>query len=584
MFSSIRWRIALPYVLLILLTSLTLGIYLSNFLQRSYYKNLEDRLVIEGQIVGEFLQDKLNTDPLDSTQLDQIARQLKQTSGARVTLIGLDGEVIGESDEDRAQMTNHADRPEVKQALQEGRGSSVRFSHTVGYDLLYTAVLYPSKETPLAIIRLAVPINQVQANVRAMRTILFSVTFVVTLLAMLLAAWISGSTSRPIRELTQAVRQMAAGDSGKHTLGIRNNEVDQLTQAFNAMTVRLNEQFNALESEREKLSAVLQKMTDGVLIVDEAGQISLINPAAQQMFSTKNDQVVGQPLMEVLRHHQPYEMWKNSQASGEIQQASFEISKRLVLQGLAMPLGQALPGSFLLLFQDITRQRQIEAMRRDFISNVSHELRTPLAAIKALTETLRDGALDDPPAAKRFLDRMETEVDALSLMVSELLELSRIESGRVPMELKATRPVDIIQTAYDRLCLQAERAHLSLEIACPDTLPLIQADAGRLQQVVVNLLHNAIKFTPAGGKVIVGAESDGPTVRFWVRDTGIGIAAEDLSRIFERFYKVDRARSGSGTGLGLAIARHTVEAHRGKIWAESEINKGSSFYFSIPLA
>jgi len=583
MFHSIRWRIALPYVLLILAAMLALGLYLSNFIQQSYQGNLEAQLATEARMVGETLRAALQPGSINPPELDRTAQQWQQTLGARVTLIALDGIVIGESDEDRAHMSNHADRPEVIQALQTGQGSSVRFSHTVGYDMLYTAILFPNMDTPLAVIRLAVPLDQVQANVRQMQTVLLGVTLIVTFLAILLAAWISGFTSRPIQQLTQAVSQVTAGEMADRPIPTTLDEVGQLTQAFNIMTSRLQAQFNVLETERGKLAAVLEKMTDGVLIVNEQGTILLINPAAEQIFTLTGQQATGRPLAEALRNHQIYAMWQHCQEEGQIQQALIDLNKRLWLQGLAMPLGQALPGSILMLFQDVTRQRQIEAMRRDFISNVSHELRTPLAAIKALAETLRDGALEDPSAAQRFLGRMETEVDALSLMVTELLELSRIESGRVPLELKPTRPIDILNPAYERLFLQAKRANLSFEIACSESLPLVKADSARIQQVVVNLVHNAIKFTPGGGQVILGAEPDGSNVRFWVRDTGIGIAPEDLPRIFERFYKVDRARSSSGTGLGLAIARHMIEAHRGKIWAVSEPDSGSTFFFTLPL-
>jgi two-component system phosphate regulon sensor histidine kinase PhoR len=302
------------------------------------------------------------------------------------------------------------------------------------------------------------------------------------------------------------------------------------------------------------------------------------------MFGVASGAATGKSLVEVVRHHQPFELWQRCRQAGSIQQGVIEINKNLALQVAATLFDQALPGSTLLLFQDITHQRQIEAMRRDFISNVSHELRTPLAALKAIAETLQDGALDDPPAAQRFLERMETEVEALNLMVSELLELSRIESGRVPLERVPTRPGDVITLAYERLCLQAERAQLQLDVECPENLPSVMADSTRLQQVAVNLLHNAIKFTPEGGKVTIGAAAEDQAVRFYVRDTGIGISSDDLPRIFERFYKADQARSGGGTGLGLAIARHLVEAHGGRIWAESELGKGSTFSFTIPLA
>lgn len=583
MFKSIRWRIALPYVALIAVVMLALGVYLSRFVRENYQDDIETQLATEARMLGITLQAQLQPNAIDPAQLDQAARQWRPSIGARITVIDLNGVVIGESDEDRTQMSNHSDRPEVIQALQEGQGSSVRFSHTLGYDMLYTAVLVPGKDAALAVIRLAVPLNQVQAKVRSLQTVLLSVALVITIFALLLAAWIAGRISNPLQRLTRAARAMTTGDPVQEPGRNSRDEVGQLTQAFNIMTVRLQEQFNALEAERGKLAAVLEKMTDGVLIVDEEGFIRLLNPAAEQMFNLQAEHALNQRMAEVLRHHQPYELWQRCQESSQIQHSSFEIGKRLALQCVATPLGKALQGSTLLLFQDITRQQQIETMRRDFISNVSHELRTPLAAIKALSETLRDGAMEDPPAARRFLDRMETEVDALSLMVTELLELSRIESGRVPLELKPVCPIDIITPAFERLCLQAERAQLTLEVACPDTLPLVLADKNRLQQVLVNLIHNAIKFTPPGGRVTIGAELDGAVVRFWVRDTGIGISAEDLPRIFERFYKVDRARSGSGTGLGLAIARHMIEAHRGKIWAESEVNRGSAFYFTLPV-
>ena len=311
----------------------------------------------------------------------------------------------------------------------------------------------------------------------------------------------------------------------------------------------------------------------------------MFNPAAENLFAVREVDALGNTLVEVLRNHQIVDLWRSCLATEESQVTTLEIStKRLYLQTVATPLGQALPGSTLLLFQNLTRVRQLETVRRDFISNISHELRTPLASLKALTETLQEGALDDPPAAHRFLQRMETEVDSLSLMVSELLELSRIESGRVPLQLTPSRPLAIISDAVDRLGLQAERAGLDMQIDCPEDLPAVLADPDRLEQVMVNLLHNAIKFTPSGGEILISASPLDRQIVFSVKDTGVGIPSIDLPRIFERFYKADRARSTGGTGLGLAISRHLVEAHGGRIWAESVEGQGSTFYFSIPQA
>lgn len=583
MFQSIRWRITLPYIILILAAMLVLSLYLSGFVERTYLENIESKLITEARMVGDVIQPLLKAG--NESSLDQEAKHWARVLEARVTIIALDGTVMGESHDDRAQMDNHLTRPEVKAALESGQGSSTRFSHTVGYQMMYTAVKIAYQSDSAMIVRVALPLQQVQKDLAHLRNVLLIATILVTILVILLAALIAGRISQPVRQLTQEIHQMTSTGSPDRLLTPAYDEVEQLTQAFNTMSVELRTQIDALEAERSKLAAVLNEMTDGVLIVDNEGRIQLINPAAEQMFSNGQKVIVGSTLAEALRHHQPFEIWQRCCESKEIQSASFEVgTKKLHLFGTAAPLGQALPDHTLLLFQDVTRQHQIELMRRDFISNVSHELRTPLAALKALTETLQTGALEDPPAAQRFLGQMETEVDALSLMVTELLELSRIESGRVPLERKPTRPLDILTPAYERLVLQAERARLSMTMECPEDLPLVLADAARVQQVVVNLLHNAIKFTSPEGKIAIKAQPSNGTVLFSVQDSGIGLSREDLPRIFERFYKADRARATSGTGLGLAIARHLVEAHGGKIWAESELGKGSTFFFTIPIA
>jgi two-component system, OmpR family, phosphate regulon sensor histidine kinase PhoR len=286
----------------------------------------------------------------------------------------------------------------------------------------------------------------------------------------------------------------------------------------------------------------------------------------------------------VVRHHQLVELWQKCKQTRTYQSTTLETSlDRLFIQGIATPLGDLMPGGILMVFQDLTRVRKLEMVRKDFVSNVSHELRTPLASLKALSETLREGALDDPPAAQRFLSRMEKEIDTLTQMVQELLELSRIESGRVPLERKLVSPCDLLNSAVERMVLQAQRAGLSLSQECPPDLPPVNVDFQRLDQVLMNLIHNAIKFTPPGGKILVSAFTQDDKVVFCVKDTGVGISSEALQRIFERFYKTDRSRSGGGTGLGLSISKHLVEAHQGKIWAESKVDEGSAFYFSIPI-
>ena len=584
MFRSIRWRILLPYVGLILTAMLVLGFYLTSFVGQTYKNDLESKLAAEGRMIGDAILPDLETSGA-APNLDPQARHWASVLDARVTIIAPDGTVWGESDENRALMSNHSDRPEVIQALANGEGSSSRFSQTLGYSMMYTAVTIENNQTLLAFVRVALPLQQVSANIAHLQRVLIAGTLVVTILAVLLAALIAGRITHPLRELTQSVRRMTSREIVEQPIPAHRDEVGQLAQAFKTMADKLSIQINDLQAERAKLEVVLQKMTDGVLIVDAQGLVQLVNTAAEKMFSISEAVKIERPLIEVLHHHQPVEMWQRCLQTGQIQHSEFEMgNKQLYLQGIATSLSPHLSGSTLLLFQDITRSRQIEMVRRDFISNVSHELRTPLAALKALTETLQAGALEDPSSARRFLEQMETEVDSLSLMVTELLELSRIESGRVPFNFAPTQPIDIVNPAVERLRLQAERIGLTLTVDVLDSLPAVRADAIRIQQVVVNLLHNAIKFTPPGGQVTVNAAQQERVIQFMVSDTGTGIAEEDLPRIFERFYKADRSRATSGTGLGLAIARHLVEAHGGRIWAESQVGMGSRFYFSIPLA
>ena len=356
-------------------------------------------------------------------------------------------------------------------------------------------------------------------------------------------------------------------------------ELENLSSSISSIISTFNLRLSTLETERSRLATVLEQMTDGVLIADAQGIVQFANPAAGRLFQTSNP--TNRSLTEVIRNHQLVEAWRRCQQTLELQSESVEVPTRhQYLQLIVIPDSQT-SGS-LLLVQDLTRIRRLETVRRDFVSNLSHELRTPLASLKALTETLQDGALDDPPAARRFIDQIQIEVDALTQMVTELLELSRIESGRLTLDIQAVSPSDLLFSASKRMQLQAERAGLTLRVECSNDLRKVKIDSQRLEQVLVNLIHNAVKFTRPGGEIILGAESGVGEIRFAVKDSGIGIPLEDVPRIFERFYRVDKSRTGGGTGLGLSIAKHIVEAHGGKIWVESLEGQGSTFYFTIP--
>jgi two-component system, OmpR family, phosphate regulon sensor histidine kinase PhoR len=345
-----------------------------------------------------------------------------------------------------------------------------------------------------------------------------------------------------------------------------------------------NEKFLKLYTEKKLFNSILATMNDGLIITDEEAKVISINPSAMRIFALNHEIVIGNTLAGALRNHKVNELWEKCTQTKKSEITHFETTpQKSYIQCMATPLDPEMPGNILFIFQDQTRIRQLEFVRRDFVSNVSHELRTPLTSLKLITETLQSIAIEDPIAAKSFIDRMDGEVDNLTQLVEELLELTRIESGRVPLEKQLVKPCDIINENCTRMLMQAERAGLVISYQCAEDLPKIFVDPLRIGRILINLIHNAIKFTPPGGQIEISAYLENNNIIFFVSDTGVGIPPKDIERIFERFYKADPSRSKQGTGLGLSISKHIIESHGGKIWAESTQTLGTKISFSIPL-
>ena len=603
MFRSLRWRIAIPYLVLLVLAMGGMTVYLSDVVRQSYLDELQEKLTAEAQLIGDALEMEVEWEGA-SGRFNGLAQHYADLLDARVTFIDVQGIVLGDSHADWTEMDNHFGRPEVQEALAQGRGISTRFSRTMGFRMMYAAVTVESAERVEGFARVALPVSQVEAQVSRLRGAILFVALVVILAAAVLAIFIADRIAQPVRHLTEVVRRLAGGELNARLLPVTDDEIGELTRSFNQMAIQLRKTINSLTEQRRQLSAVLENMADGVLITDDHGLVDLINPAAARFLGAERERSLGRSFAQVARDHRVIDLWRRCYKEREEQVEPIEMERRdAFLQVIATPLREG-DQACLIILQDLTRVRRLETVRRDFISNISHELRTPMAALKALVDTLRDGALRDPPAAKRFLDRMDVEVDALTQMVQELLQLSRIESGRAPIRLEPTSVAELVIPPVERLRPQAERAELSVTVDILPDLPQVLADRDRIQQVVTNVVHNAIKFTPPGGTIAVSAfplqfipeenrpsadaapgfdrYSSGEWVAIRVEDSGVGIPAEDLPRVFERFYKADRARSGGGTGLGLSIAKHIVRAHDGSIWAESVESEGSTFTFILP--
>jgi two-component system phosphate regulon sensor histidine kinase PhoR len=558
-----------------------LGIYLTNLTRNSQLDNLRSHLEKEARITAEaglpaFLG--------QGGDLDTLAKKLGKEIDARVTIIALDGKVLGDSQEGPSTMENHATRPEVEDALGSGLGESTRYSITLGEQMMYVAVPIKSQDKIVGVARVALPLVAVENSVNRITLIISLAMVTTTVLAILAAGLIARATTRPIREITKASKRIASGELEQKIPVHTRDETGQLAQAFNEMSLNLNKLVGDISIERTKLQTVLANMADGVIMADVEGKIVLANQAIEKLFSFQEKDVINKPLIEVVHDHEADEILKLCLRTGQAQIVQFDsaTSKRF-LRAIAVPIVEGKMTGALLLFQDLTELRSLQTMRREIVGNISHEMRTPIAGIKAMVETLKDSAIDDKQAATDFLSRIDSEVDRLAQMVAELTELSRIETGRTELKMAPLNLNALVGEAIAQLDLLAERQQVTITTDLATSLPAIRADNDRIRQTLINLVHNAIKFNRPGGKVTISTKADRESVTVSISDTGIGISKEDLPHVFERFYRADKARPRGGSGLGLAIAKHTVQAHGGSIWAQSEEGKGSTFSFSLPI-
>jgi two-component system phosphate regulon sensor histidine kinase PhoR len=575
---QVRWRILLPYLILLVLTAITLSVLMTQGLRRSEERRLQDQFLRTAQRIAVEAQSDFGTQG-EKLILSRLAERFSNILAVSITFLDQDGNILGSSLPPDQLPDDTFDLLALEEGLAEGQAIVVNDGMIAA-----AVIIQENSGDPLGFVQIQGARDDFERPPERFTGLTLVVVLISAVGMVIISYFLDEQTLKPIEMLTIAAEQISMRNFTNLEFPENPQALADLSQALRAMAQQLDEQCSTLASERALLSAVLTQMADGVLIADEDGRVQMLNPAAERLFQIDGDSGTGRSIVEVLRYHQLVDLWRLAK-NGQRQSTMLEVGpQHIFLQVVGIPLKTSFPGSTMLLFQDLTQLRRLETIRRDFISNVSHELRTPLASLKALVDTLQEGALDDPPAARRFLLRMDTEIDNLAQLVNELLELSRIESGKVPVSFHRMSPYELLRPGYERMVLQAQRAGLEINLDCPTDLPLVFADPDRITQVMINLIHNSIKFTPPNGKITISAYRDGEQIVFFVQDTGVGIARKDLGRIFERFYKADQARSGGGTGLGLSIARHMIELHGGYIWAESQEDVGTTLYFSLPIA
>jgi two-component system phosphate regulon sensor histidine kinase PhoR len=577
---SLFWKLASSYLLLLVLVLVSVEWFTARLLRADYLRAGFDRL--------ESLARLAEASPPPLEDLDELRRwtALMGRSGARVTIVDASGRVLADSQNDPSTMENHADRPEIQQALEAGRGRAVRHSVTLQRDLLYVAALHRPRPGPPVVFRFASPLTEIDAGLAALRRRLWTASFVLLLLSSGVALVVSRGFSSRIEELKEFARRVAAGDFRPVQVEREGDELSELARSLNETAARLNETIRSLTEERNRSAAILGSMVEGVAVINSDERVAFCNRAFCGSIGADEADCKKRPLLEVVRQTELVALIRRALSTHTIMTSEIGMGadRHRIFGVTVAPIEADGSTGVVLVLHDISELRRLERVRQDFVANVSHEFKTPLTAIQGFAETLLIGALEDAQNRRRFLEIIRKHAASLSRLTDDLLKLSQIEAGKLELDVRPLAVSHLIEPCLETTGLKARTKQLALHANVPPDLPPLRGDVIRLREVLQNLLDNAVQYTPAGGQITLCAAVSGDRVVISVRDTGIGIPKADQERIFERFYRVDPARSREvgGTGLGLAIAKHLVEAHGGRITVESEVGRGSTFSVFLP--
>lgn len=565
-------RIFITYSLILLLAVIIIELSITDAVRENYINDLHGNLTVQAKLISADI-------PFEaSSPLDGLCRQLKETTGARVTVIAPDGRVLGDSETDSTRMENHGHRQEIQQAALNGTGMAIRFSHTLKYDFLYVAIHVDGGAHSKGFIRLSKPLKDVDAAINLLRVRIILVVTLILLATGVFSLWQIERIRRLTRQIRDFSKALARGEVGRKLFLERAGEFDEIAESLNAMSGELKNSIAAHEEEHNRLNTVLRSIPDALFIIDANNTVRLSSRAARNLFGETALQ--GRPFIEVVRNSEFLALMEavrreEKSASAEIKLDS-PLEQYCVVQVSPLFYNERELSGFVAIFHDITQRKKLEQTRKDFVANISHELKTPITAITGFAETLLEGALEDRDHAVTFLRTIKANSERINSLIDDLMTISKIELGVITVEKS---PVDLQEVADHVLTLLRSKAaekNLTIEAQILPTPRTVAADRDRLIQILTNLVDNAIKFTEKGGVKFGDAEENGTTYLF-VEDTGIGIRQKHLPRIGERFYRVDpgRSRSMGGTGLGLAIVKHLVKAHGWDMQIESTPGKGT---------
>ncbi|MGE5380485.1 MAG: ATP-binding protein [Methylocystaceae bacterium] len=578
---SFQSRINLSHIVVIIVALITFSLLALPRLENIYVSSLEDYLKDQGKVLAELVA--LQYEP-EIEPMQPLAQRIAQESGTRITIISSGGVVLGDSQYEPAKMENHRTRPEIRKALDHGEiGVIRRYSRTLGYDMLYVAVPVHYQTQIIGAVRLAVKIDYIHELQRHLAGVFFLAVLVATIVGALAALLISRRLYYPLAEITNAAQDMAGGNLSRRVYHFEDDDFGKLADAFNSMAYSLNNNINEISLVNDRLKTVLDTTLNGLLLVDTNQRIEFVNPAMHELLGLDRDTSYnGQKLVEVVRSYDLVRLIEQVLASAEQFNREVTLYTRgeTMVEAMGVPVitgGQNIKGA-LLVIRDITRIKRLEEVRKDFAANVSHELKTPIAAISGFAETLINEA-DRPDTVREFAGIIFNEAGRMDRMIKNLMNISRLETGAVTLKRERLDLAEVARETAELLTGRGTEFEFNVDGAA-----VVMADRDLLIQVFTNLFDNAIKYSEPPARISINIINNRDHVKVEVHDQGIGISESELSRVYERFYRVDKARSRQtgGAGLGLSIVRHIIEAHGGTVGVTSILGEGSTFYFELP--
>ena len=572
--SSLFLKIFAGYFLIVFLLSLVILLFSFSAIRSHYLNTLTEDLerlaqALKSRVIPYIEENRFQ-------ELDAFSKELGKTVKTRITIVNPEGVVLADSEQDPGRMENHGYRPEIFQALQGTMGKSIRLSPTIKEEMLYVALPLEKDGKISGVVRVSLHLKDINKLLSELKTKIALMAGLMIVLLLVFALLFSQSISGPIRKVIAASRQVASGDFKARVVLKNKDELRDLAESFNAMTDELKTFFTELSNKQEELNSIIFSIHEGLLVIDKSGKILLSNESAKKI--TESELMNGRYYWEVVRSSKFDELINRVMERKESSSAEVEINEKIYLSSATYLGSQELA---VVTLHDLTETKRLERIKKEFVVNVTHELRTPLTAIKGFVETLEE---EGDKKKKNYLRIIKRNTERLTRIVEDLLSLTELEEKEFPLEREEVNLKELAENVFKIFEQEAKEKDLYLKLLADEKLPLVRADSFRLEQMFVNLLDNALKYTEKGG-VTVGLKSKESEVIIEVQDTGMGIAAEHLPRIFERFYTVDKARSRKlgGSGLGLSIVKHIVLLHGGTIQVKSDLGAGTTFTVTLPV-